>query len=341
MDPARNLDAALEFTQGSYALYPESKSLRETLIKLRLADTQRSSRQRDAQVAASHKKIEALLLSSRIDNAWGTSFDRELQRLTSLVPENDPYLLQVKARATLVYVEQATALREQQRFTDAGHMLELSRKYSPDSAARTEEEKLLAAAVASQLEEARQREHAAQVGSLEKQLLDLAQANDADAAVARLGEIRVEVPANDPFITRDGPVAVASAFLRLAASAAQEGRFALALDLVSRGRAVAPSFDQVNAARVRYGRYQLLDQYLTSRVRLDARDVRGQLAVLFKQAPNEATAAAQGLLRNFVARINSTHDPELAASLLQAARQIFGEQSVSSAPAQSAAPGSR
>lgn len=341
MDPARSLDAALEFTQGTYALFPESKSLRNTLIKLRLADTQRSSKQRDAQIAASHKKIEALLASTRIDNAWGTAFDRELQRLAALVPENDSYLLQVKARATLVYVELATALRGQQRFTDAGHMLELSRQYAADSAARTQEEKLLAAAIANQAEEARQRDRAAQVSSLERQLLDLAKANDVDAAVARLGEIRVEVPANDPFITRDGPAAVASAFLRLAGSAAQEGRFPLALDFVNRGRAVAPSFDQVNAARTRYVRYQILDQYLTSRVRVDARDVRSELTGFLKQDPNEATAAAQGLLRNFVARINSTHDPELAARLLQAARDIFGEQSVASVPAQSAAPGSR
>jgi serine/threonine protein kinase len=341
MDSGRGLTAALEFTEGAYALFPESKSLRETLIKLRIADTQRSSKQHDALVAASHKKIEALLLSSRIDNTWGTAFDKELQRLTALVPENDSYLLQVKARAALVYVEQAAALREQQRFADAGHMLELSRKYAADSVARTDEEKSLAAAIAHQEEEARQREHAAQVGSLEKQLLDLAQSNDVDAAVARLGEIRVEVPANDSFVTRDGPVAVASAFLRLAAGAAQEGRFPLALDLVNRGRAVAPSFDQINAARTRYSRYQAIDQYLTSRVRLDVRDVRSQLAVSFKQDPNEATAAARGLLRNFIARINSTHDPELAARLLQAAREIFGEQSVSSAPVQSAAPGSR
>jgi hypothetical protein len=48
---------------------------------------------------------------------------------------------------------------------------------------------------------------------------------------------------------------------------------------------------------------------------------------VFKQDPNEATAAAQGLLHNFVARIHSTHDPELSARLVQAARDIFGEQS--------------
>lgn len=341
MDPTRNLDAALEFTEGTYELFPESKALRNTLIKLRLADTQRSSKQRDAVIAASHKKLEALLGAARIDAAWGTAFDKELQHLISLVTENDSYVLQVKARATLVYVEQAAALRAQQRFADASHMLELSRKYAADSVARAQEEKQLAAAIANQAEESRQRDHAAQVSSLERQLLDLAQANDVDAAAARLGEIRVEVPGNDPFVTRDGPAAVASAFLRLASGAAQEGRFPLALDLVNRGRAVAPTFAAVSAARTRYTRYQALDQYLTSKVRLDAREVRDELAGYFRQEPNEANAAAHGLLRNFVARINSTHDPELAARLLQAARDIFGEQAVTTAPAQSAAPGSK
>jgi serine/threonine protein kinase len=341
VESARGLDAALEFTEGAYALFPESKSLRKTLIDLRVADTQRSSKQREALIAASHKKIEALLAAPRFDNAWGTAFDRELQRLKALVPQTDPYLLQVQARATLVYVEQAAALRGQQRLTDAGHMLELSRKYAPDSAERTKEEKLLSAALAAQVEDIRQRERAAQVSSLEKQLLDVAQANDVDAAQARLGEVSVELPPNDPFITRDGPAAIASAYLRLAASAAQEGRFAAALELVNRGRAVAPSFDKVNASRTRYGRYQALDQYLTSRVRIDARAVRSELAGFLKQDQNEATAAVQGLLHNFVARINSTHDPELATRLVQVAREIFGEQSIASVPVQPAAPGSR
>jgi hypothetical protein len=129
--------------------------------------------------------------------------------------------------------------------------------------------------------------------------------------------------------------------LRLASVAAKEGRFPQALDLVSHGRAVAPSLDQISAARNRYGRYQTLDQYLTSRVRLDARAVRNELASLAKQNPAEAAAAAQGLLRNLVARINSTHDPELASRLLQSTREIFGDQSVASVSVRPAEPVSK
>ena len=341
VEGARGLDAAIEFTEGAYALYPESRALRKTLIDLRVAATQRASKQRDVQIAASRKKIEALLVATRIDSPWGVAFDRELQRLEALLPEADPYINQVKARASLVYVEQATALRGQQRFADASHMLDLSRKYEQDSAARAQEEKLLAAAVANQAEEARQREHAARVGTLKQQLLEQAEADDVGAAQARLGEVRADLPANDPFVTRDGPAAIAAAYLRLASVAAKEGRFPQALDLVSHGRAVAPTLDQVSAARNRYARYQTLDQYLTSRLRLDVRAVRSELVSLAKQDPAEAAAAAQGLLRNLIARINSTHDPELASRLLQSTREIFGEQSVATVSVHPAAPVSK
>jgi serine/threonine protein kinase len=340
-EAAQGLDAAIEFTEGAYALYPESKALRKTLIDLHITATQRASKQRDTQIAASRKKIESLLGATHIDNPWGVAFDRELLRLEALLPVSDPYINQVKARASLVYVEQATALRAQQRFTDAGHMLELSRKYEQDSAARTQEEKLLADAVANQAEEARQRERAARVSALEQQLREQAQADDVGGAQARLGEIRAESPANDPFVTREGPAAIAASYLRMASIAAKEGRFPQALDLVSHGRAVAPTLDQVAAARNRYGRYQTLDQYLTSRVRLDVRAVRAELLALAKQDPVEVAAATQGLLRNLVARINSTHDPDLASRLLQATREIFGEQSVASVSAHPAEPGSK
>lgn len=340
-EAAQGLDAAIEFTEGAYALYPESKALRKTLIDLHITATQRASKQRDTQTAASRKKIESLLAASHIDVPWGVAFDRELLRLESLLPVADPYINQVKARASLVYVEQAAALRAQQRFNDAGHMLDLSRKYEQDSAARTQEEKLLADAVANQAEQARQRERAARVSALEQQLLEQAQADDVSGAQARLGEIRAELPANDPFVTRDGPAAIAASYLRMASAAAKEGRFPQALDLVSHGRAVAPTLDQVAAARNRYGRYQTLDQYLTSRVRLDVRAVRVELSALAKQDPVEVAAATQGLLRNLVARINSTHDPDLASRLLQATREIFGEQSVASVSAHPAEPGSK
>lgn len=318
----QSLDAAIRFAEGAYALFPESRDLRNRLIQLHLATTQRASKQREASIVASQKRIDSLLHNPRIDDAWSKDFDRELQRLGGAgLPESDPYVSQVKAQAASLCLTQAAALRGQQRLAEARHVLELSARYVPDSAGFAQEEKLLAGA-----------ERAAQVNSLEQKLLEQAQANEVDQALLALNTLRAELPANDAFVTREGPGAIAGACLRLALLAAQEGRFTLALGLVNQGRTLAPSQEQIASARARYTRYQAIDQYLTSRERIDARSVHGELVGFARQQPAEATAAAQGLLRNLVARINSTHDPGLANRLLRAARDIFGEQSVAQIP---------
>jgi hypothetical protein len=120
--------------------------------------------------------------------------------------------------------------------------------------------------------------------------------------------------------------------LRQAAVLAQAGRFTVALSLVNEAHTTAPSIGQLAAVRARYGRYQDIDQHLTSRERVDVRWVRGELVGLVKQDRDEALAASAGLLHNFVARINSTHDPRLSDRLLQAAKDIFGEDSVARVP---------
>jgi serine/threonine protein kinase len=326
----QGLDAAIRFVEGVYALFPESRDLRDTLVRLRLAATQRASQKRDTSIAASQKQLESLLKKPRADDAWSSSVDKELQRLGTFLPASDPYLIEAKTRAGAVCVSQAVALRNQQRLPEARHMLELSAKYAPDSAELVQEERQLADA-----------ERAEKVKTLKQQLLDHAQANEMDQAQAALTELRSLLPANDPFLTREAPAALAPGYLHLATSVAQEGRFAVAVELVNRARALAPALDQVTAARTRFNRYQALDQYLTSRERLDSRSVRNELVGFGRQDQAEAAAAAQGLLRNLVVRINSTHDPQLADRLLQAAKDIFGEDSVTRVPVHPAAPASK
>jgi hypothetical protein len=326
----QGLEAGIRFAEGAYALYPESHDLHDTLMQLRLAATQRASKQRDTSIAASQKQLDNLLRKPRADDAWSNSVDRELQRLGALLPASDPYINDIKSRVGALCVSQAVALRTQQHLPEARHMLELSARYAPDAPDLVQEEKLLAEA-----------ERGEKVKTLEQQVLDRAQANELDQAQAALTELRSLLPANDPFLAREAPAALATGNLRLAASVAQEGRFAVALELVNRARTLAPSLDQVVAARTRFNRYVALDQYLTSRERVDVRSVHNDLVGLARQDQGEATAAAQGLLRNLVARINSTHDPQLHDRLLQAAKDIFGEESVTRVPVRSGTPATK
>jgi hypothetical protein len=56
------------------------------------------------------------------------------------------------------------------------------------------------------------------------------------------------------------------------------------------------------------------------------RKVRGELAELSKQDPDEVKVVMQRLTRDLATRIHSTADPELANRLLHAAREIFASE---------------
>ncbi len=326
----RGVDAAIRFTNEAYALLPESHELRDALAELRMSAAERLSKQHQASIATTQKKIESLLGSSQIDDAWIAAFDRRLQRLRTLLPASDPYLMQARSRAAALCLVEASALRGQQHLPEARHLLELSARYLPDSPDVAQEEELLAEA-----------ERDARASSLEQKLLERAQANDVAEALSELSELRSILPAGDRFLTRDGPSAIVAAYLRQAAALAQEGRFTVALDIVDKARTTAPSMAELAPVRARYSHYDALDQYLTSREHIDARRVRGELAGLLKQDRDEAAAASQGLIRNLMARINSTHDPRLSDSLLQTTKAIFGEDSVALASDRASAAASK
>jgi hypothetical protein len=271
-------------------------------------------------------KIEALLASQRIDGEWATTVDRLFRRLAAFLPDSDPYVVQSKARAAALYAGRATLLREARRLTEAGVVLERARGYSASSPAVLAEEKLLKDAREKQSQDAKERDRVASYTALKQKLLVQAQANDVVEAQASLQALYGSVAADDPFLTNDGPVAIAQAYLRMASNAAKEGRFKNAVSLADKGREIAPSLKEIAAVRQRYSRYQTIDEHLTKRPRIETRMVRSELSALAKQDPAEAEIVANRLARNLAERIQSTSDQELKDRLSRAARDIFGEE---------------
>jgi serine/threonine protein kinase len=330
LEATQGLDSAIRFAEGAYALFPESHELRDALVKLRVAATERASKQQRVSIATTQKKIESLLGSTHVNDTWITAFDRELRRLRSLLPASDPYLEKARSRAAALFLSQEATLRAQQHLPEARHLLEVSAQYSPDTPGFAQEEQLLAEA-----------ERTVRVSALKQKLLEAAQAGDIAEALSALGDLGAQLPANDSFLAHDGPGAIAAAYLHQAAALTQEGRFTEALDFVNKARTTAPWLGQLASARVRYTHYQALDQYLTSRDRIDTRRVRGDLGGLVKQHQDEAMAATQGLLHNLMARINAASDPGLSDRLLEVAKEIFGNDSVARASSPSPAAASK
>jgi hypothetical protein len=316
-------DAATTFTKGAYALFPESAALKKTLISLLVVAAQHDSTQRAASLTTIKTNIEGLLTRPNLDTAWDNAFKRELRKLTVYVPESDPYVNEVKARASWLYVTQAGKLRSEQRLTEAARMLERSHDYEAQSAEREVEEALLADARTRQELGEKDLDRAAYLSSLKQKLIIQSQANDVTGAETSLRVLRESLPADDRFMTQDAPAAIAQAYARMSWGALKDGQFKAAVELINRSRLVAPSSEIVSAAQARYVRYAALDEYLSASPVIDVRRVRTEIGALNSLDPNTTKVVAPLLAHDLAARMHAAADGDVAGRLQRVGREIF------------------
>jgi hypothetical protein len=202
-------------------------------------------------------------------------------------------------------------------------MLERGREFGADPTVVLAEEKFLTEARAQQQLDDKARARAAQLSALKEKLLVQAQANQVIDALSTLEQLRPNLPKKDVFVIQEAPRAIARGYLRLASTTIKEGRFKEAINLVDRARDLDRSSDEVAAIRKRYTRYQNIDGILASRRRIDAQELRKELAELAKPDPDEAAVIMSRLARTLLTRINTTQDVEEAARLAAAARELF------------------
>lgn len=332
MKRRRGVDAALAFAEGSYTLFPDSPVLKKTLAELRQAAVQRDEQRQVVAVERIKQNIETLLASA-LDDSWPAAIEGQLQQLAAAVPADDTYFSEARQRTAALYIRRAIELRRAQRITEAGRMLERGREFGADPAAVLAEEKLLAEARAQQQLDDKARARVAQLTALKEKLLVQAQANQVIDALFTLEQLRPSLPKKDNFVTEEAPRAIARGYLRLASTTIKEGRFKEAINLVDRARDLDRSSDEVAAVRKRYTRYQSVDGILASRRRIDAQDLRKELAELAKPDPDEAAVIMSRLARTLVTRINTTQDVEDAARLAAAARELFMPEVIPARPA--------
>jgi hypothetical protein len=322
LSKANDFDAAVKLAEGAFALFPTSTIAKRSLDDARAASQQHLVAQRESAAAEIKSKIDAHLKNRKIDDAWDAELKRQLRQLSAYVPANDPYVARTRTSAARIYLEQARTLRSSQRLTEAGRMLERAREYAPSLADLASEEKLLAEARARVEAETRERSRLANIQAAKQRLLVQAKANEVQEAQATLKELQSVLPANDAFLTTEGPQAIGAAYLRLASTAAKDGRFKNAVELAERGAQVVPNVPALAAASKRYARYMAIDEDLATRNRIEVIRIRRELSELAKEDPSEAQAISQRIARNFVQRISSV-SPSLGGNLARAAMEIF------------------
>ena len=319
------LDAALAFTKDAYALFPGSGELGRMLMDLQAALAQRASTERATAIASAKGESEALLAHPILDDSWDEALQRHLETLRTYPPETNSYIEEVKGRAAALYVIQAAKLRGTKQLDEAGRMLARSLEYPSQSPDLAVEEALLADARAKEKIGSSKSERTAYVNSLKQKLLTRATADDVASAEMSLRVLRENLPANDRFMTRDGPEAIAQAYARLALKAAGNGQLKSAVELMTRARAAAPSVERIAITLTRYVRYQEIDDDLTGAAVPDIRRVRNEISELYAQDPPIAQVLVPILARDLASRLHTTADPQLAVRLSEAGNAIFGD----------------
>jgi predicted Ser/Thr protein kinase len=307
----------------------------------RLVSAQGASEAREAAVAQIETQIDGLLGAHSSEPGWAEQFDRELRRLSVYLAAADPYVVQVKERAAVAYLEDARELRDASRFAEAQRVLDQAREYAPRAADLRTEERLLADARSAREAASQERNRLAQLEALKHKLLLQARANEVTEALASLKELSANLEGDDPYLTTQAPQAIGAAYLRLASIAAKDGRFANAATLVQRAQEASPSLAGIDTARERYLGYQALDRTLQTASSINVAAVRGDLDRLARFDAAEVASVEQRLARNLVGRIRASTDPALVQRLTAAARELFDEESVQqllSAPAATTTP---
>jgi serine/threonine protein kinase/uncharacterized protein YciI len=322
---AQGAASAAKFAEQAVAVFPDSQVLRQTLDGLRTAVANGVAQQRDSAVADIKKQIDGLLRQGVQSDSWDVQLKGQLQKLTVYLAPSDPYFNQTAAAASAAYLNQARQLRESQRLTEAGRMLDRARAYAP-SAQVAAEDKLLADARTRQASDAASRERTARLEALKQKLRDQAQANEVNEAQASLTTLRDNLPANDAFLTQEGPQAIAHSYLRLASGALRDASVARAASLIDRGREVVPGIPDLDAAQQRYARYATLDHQVSSDAQPNAAAIRRELDQLAKASSADTAIVRQRLARTLVDRIKSAADAASAERLTTTARELFPDE---------------
>jgi Protein kinase domain/Sulfatase-modifying factor enzyme 1 len=324
--------------------YPQAQSLLDEYADL--ASAAFIERQREAlsaaQLTAEHKaadeahvreqriadlkaRLAALLGRGPGDNpaGWDAQLSEQQGALSAYLAPSDPYFAQVRAAAAAAYLKQADALRQADRLSDAGQMLAHAQSYGLAPAELARESQLLAASRTQLAAAAQAQEQQAQTEALEQKLLVQADANTVNDALASLTALRARLPASDPFLTTQAPAAIGRGYLRLAASAALDGRFEEAQSLVAKGQATVPSFAALGEASQRYASYVQLDRDMASVDAANVDRVRAEIGQAARTAPREARALEHALVRSFAVRIGAAPDAAAANRLMTLGHRLF------------------
>ncbi len=194
------------------------------------------------------ERLRALIAEPKFTSDWEIAFRVPYKELIALLPLGDPALEPVREATANLYLGKAKQAREAGRFAEALAFVDRGRTFYPGFPGFDVEQQAVASAQEVLRKQREEQERLAKLERRKGELLTAAQADDVDKASQILEELRRELPADDAFIVKDAPQAIARSYLALARQQAENKQFDNAVTFASRGLQLAPETPDLKEA---------------------------------------------------------------------------------------------
>ncbi|MEJ1397943.1 MAG: protein kinase [Candidatus Sedimenticola sp. (ex Thyasira tokunagai)] len=318
---------AIALVQKGISVIPESPSLATHLGQLQQGFENQKLAEQTQDIEERRAAIEQLIAQAKYTNGWVKELTSAFRELENRMTAEDPWLVDARERTGRLYLEQALKGRTGKQFAKAGALLQQGQRFAPtmQTAFNTEQ---LALQADEQAWEKENQEHARLAGleGAKQSLLTQAKANDTTKALKTLEQLRGQLEADDPFLTKTGPEAIASAYLRLAERRAKRDDFTGAIKLVENGLEAAPSMSTLQESLEKYRQEAAVKVERTAIAKTTAAKLGGlkpRLERLKQQYPQRYQKALDEFATILAKRVDKISNAKTAQQLLDAARKLL------------------
>ena len=257
-------------------------------------------------MTAAEAKVELAKLAANplFTPDWQVNVNVAMSKLTG---DSSPETQQVKATLAEAYAKQLAGKLDQKDLVGGQMVADASGKlFSGVPSLMKEMGRLAEMRKAQQAEEAAKMA-VAEIETLKRTQRTRADANDIRGSQAALDKLRALAP-NDPFLTGDGPKALADAYLRQAERQAEQGRYETAQKFVADGLKVVPAHAGLKEKQKQYridGSVALLQDGANQPASANGEKLKSALEILRAEDPNRYGKLSTDLQATALARIQA------------------------------------
>ncbi len=258
------------------------------------------------------------------DAEWEARLLANVQELDSLALEDSnitPRLDELRGTIAKIYTDEASRILAEERYDVANDVVTRGERYAPGNASLQDTRQAIAEAKAEFEREIR-------VAGLKDDFKAQTDANKIAEANKIFDQLKVDLPADDPFITTEAPALLSRSYGALAQSRFNAKDYEAALKLADAGLALNPANNALASARREFAVEAYIREVgdkFNNAISLNVTDIRTKLGQIEGGNPSRYSAFRKESIDTLTQRINDlrTTDINAAASLAQTAGAIF------------------